>query len=332
MDISPSIRSSAPRPLNHRFIKTEPALHEATQRFVESLIRDVRVSQFADLKYASTLLQKGTWYWLHGGKNGFLVIAPKSPIVWMDEQGKVSYIIQMRVSKEILETGAVFLASLQLIDCKLVIEDVRNINGKNIEDQPFSKRWETLLDFYRNSYICDTALQGGLAIEPAVYYPLESAKEWNDDTPIIMIAQGDTYRKRVRVQIRDKDVVRDIVSRKYPPTREPSQLVKNKAIQIKKRPATAPTTALPAPANAPANATSTAAKEHAIPNETYVVPSKEYPDTYLLMINGEEKGFAAVQGMSLSRSLRDMSKTMSKIKVNVAWNAEFSSHEIVSVA
>ena len=230
MDISPSIRSSAPRPLNHRFIKTEPALHEATQRFVESLIRDVRVSQFADLKYASTLLQKGTWYWLHGGKNGFLVIAPKSPIVWMDEQGKVSYIIQMRVSKEILETGAVFLASLQLIDCKLVIEDVRNINGKNIEDQPFSKRWETLLDFYRNSYICDTALQGGLAIEPAVYYPLESAKEWNEDTPIIMIAQGDTYRKRVRVQIRDKDVVRDIVSRKYPPTREPSQLVKNKGI------------------------------------------------------------------------------------------------------
>ena len=329
MDISPSIRSSAPRPLNHRFIKTEPALHEATQRFVESLIRDVRVSQFADLKYASTLLQKGTWYWLHGGKNGFLVIAPKSPIVWMDEQGKVSYIIQMRVSKEILETGAVFLASLQLIDCKLVIEDVRNINGKNIEDQPFSKRWETLLDFYRNSYICDTALQGGLAIEPAVYYPLESAKEWNEDTPIIMIAQGDTYRKRVRVQIRDKDVVRDIVSRKYPPTREPSQLVKNKNIQIKKRPSSL---ASPTVTDAEATVNTTKTKVQDIPNETYVVPSKEYPDTYLLMINGEEKGFAAVQGMSLSRSLRDMSKTMSKIKVNVAWNAEFSSHEIVSVA
>lgn len=310
--MDPSIRSSAPRAVNVRFVRTEPALHEATQRVVESLIRDVRVSQFADLKYASTLLQKGTWYWLPGGKGGFLVMAPKSPIVWMEEQGKVSYKIPMRVGKEWSEKGTVCLASLNLTDGILRLEDMRVALGKNIEMDPFSKRWDALLDFYRNSYIQDSVLQGGLTIEPAVYSPLESANQWDATTPMFMIAQGETFKKRVRVQIRDRDMT-PVVERVYPPTREPSQLVKQKAVRR---------TVAAAPAPAPAAAAAAAA---------YVIPSKEFPDTYVLYVNGENKGFAAVQGLSLSRSLRDASKTSEKIDVNVTWNTEFLSHEIVSI-
>lgn len=326
--MEPSLRSSAPRPVNCKFIKTEPALHEATQRFVESHMRDVRISQFADLKYASTLLKQGTWYWLRGGKHGFLVMAPKSPIVWMDEQGKVSYKISIRVSKELLQ-GTICLASLQLTDGVLVLEDMRYIAGKNIEAEPFSKRWDVLLDFYRNSYICDTVLQGGLTVEPAVYYPLEAAASWDQDTPMYMVAQGETQRKRIRIQIRDKEVKTYIPERKYPPTREPSQLVKEKQAKGRGPPA-------PAPAHAPhvtgaATAAPIVAVAAVVPKETYVIPSKEFPDTYLLVINGEEKGYAAVQGLSLSRALRNRG-TDSKIPVNVAWNPEFSSHEIVSIA
>jgi hypothetical protein len=312
--MDPSIRSSAPRAVNVRFLRTEPALHEATQRVVESLMRDVRVSQFADLKYASTLLQKGTWYWLPGGKGGFLVMAPKSPIVWMEEQGKVSYKIPMRVGKEWCEKGTVCLASLNLTDGILRLEDMRCASGKNMEMEPFSKRWDALLDFYRNSYIQDSVLQGGLVIEPAVYSSLESASQWDDTTPMFMIAQGETFKKRVRVQIRDKDMT-PVVERIYPPTREPSQLLKQKG-------RTAAPAAKPQ-AKAPAAAAAAAA--------AYVVPSKEFPDTYVLYVNGENKGFAAVQGLSLSRSLRDASKTSEKIPVNVTWNTEFSSHEIVSI-
>ena len=308
-------------------MRTEPALHEATQRFVESLLRDVRVSQFADLKYASTLLQKGTWFWLPAGKSGFLVMAPKSPIVWMDEQGKVSYKIPMRVGKEWCEKGSVCLASLNLSDGILRLEDMRSACGKNIEGDPFSKRWDALLDFYRNSYIQDSVLQGGLVIEPAVYSPLESASEWNDMTPMMMIAQGETFKKRVRVQIREKDTT-PVVERIYPPTREPSQLVKQKSVR---RPAPAP-----APAGAPVQQKErkpevTAAAAAAAPTVAYVIPSKDFPDTYVLYVNGDNKGFAAVQGLSLSRSLRDASKTSEKIPVNVTWNSEFSSHEIVSI-
>jgi hypothetical protein len=296
-------------------------------------MRDVRISQFADLKYASSLLKQGTWYWLRGGKHGFLVMAPKSPIVWMDEQGKISYKISMRVSNELL-TGTICLASLQLSDGVLVLEDMRYMAGKNIEAEPFSKRWDALLDFYRNSYICDTVLQGGLTIEPAVYYSLETAATWNQDTPTYMVAQGETQRKRIRIQIRDKDVKTYTPERKYPPTREPSQLVKEKVVGQRR------------PQGQGKSQTQTQSQSqnhihspsviHTAPvsssaKETYVIPSKDFPDTYLLMINGEQKGFAAVQGLSLSRALRERG-TDAKIPVNVAWNSEFSSHEIVSIA
>lgn len=323
-----SIRSSAPRALNVRFSKTEPALHEATQRFVESHIRDVRVSQFADLTYAGTLLQKGTWFWLtYGqgtpGKSGFLVMAPKSPVVWLDEQGKVSYKINMRAGKEWSERGSVFLASLNMNDGILRLEDLRFANGKSIEGDVFSKRWDALLDFYRNSYIHDSLLQGGLTIEPAVYSPLESAAEWQD-TPMIMIAQGETYKKRVRVQVRDKDRT-PVVERAYPPTREPSQLVRQK-VRPGGRPAATPQRQAPVPHEKVQGMSSMSSRE-----EAYVVPSKEFPDTYVLFVKGENKGFAAVQGLALSRSLREASKTSEKIPVTVTWNAEFSSHEIVSI-
>ena len=286
---------------------------------MESLLRDVRVSQFADLTYASTLLQKGTWYWIPGGKSGFLVMAPKSPVVWMEEQGKVSYKIPMRVGKEWCEKGSVCLASLNMSDGVLRLEDVRAACGKNIEGEPFSKRWDVLLDFYRNSYVHDSLLQGGLTIEPAVYSALESARDWNERTPMFMIAQGETYRKRVRIQIRDKDTT-PIVERVYPPTREPSQLVKTKKV-VKPAPAVA--------APAPQTATQTQTQEPSV--DAYVIPSKEFPDTYVLYVKGDNKGFAAVQGLSLSRSLREASKTRDKIPVHVTWNVEFSSHEIVSI-
>jgi len=298
-------------------MKTEEALHDATQRFVESHLPDVRVSQFADLTHAATLVQKGTWYWLPGGRSGFLVIAPKSPIVWMDEQGKVSYKIPMRVSKE--WEGSVFLASLQLSDGILRLEDVRYACGRRVEDV-FSKRWDLLLDFYQNSYIVDTVLQGGLTIEPAVYSPLESARDWNDTTPMIMIAQGETYKKRVRIQIREKDV-KPPMERAYPPTREPSQLVKLKSGKPGGKPRPELNPQKPQPEPQPQGKT-----------EAYVIPSKEFPDTYVLYVNGENKGFAAVQGLALSRSLFEASKTSDKIPVIVTWNSEFSSHEIVSLA
>ena len=306
-------------------------------------MRDVRVSQFADLTYASTLLHKGTWYWLSGsqGKSGFLVMAPKSPVVWLEEQGKVSYKINMRASKEWSDHGSVFLASLNMNDGILRLEDLRFASGRSIEGDVFSKRWDALLDFYRNSYIHDSLLQGGLTIEPATYSSLESAAEWQDP-PMYMIAQGETYKKRVRVQVRDKDRT-PVIERVYPPTREPSQLVRQKVRPGAPRPEGQRPEGQRPQAHRPQHPVKHEKggltpngevqdkdKEKAL--DAYVIPSKDFPDTYVLYVKGENKGFAAVQGLSLSRSLREASKTSEKISVSVTWNAEFSSHEIVSIA
>jgi hypothetical protein len=262
-------------------------------------------------------------------------MAPKSPIVWLEEQGKVSYKINMRASKEWSERGSVFLASLNMNDGILRLEDLRFASGRSIEGDVFSKRWDALLDFYRNSYIHDSLLQGGLTIEPATYSSLDSAAGWQDP-PMIIIAQGETYKKRVRVQVRDKDRT-PIVERAYPPTREPSQLVRQKV-----RPGAMQGKA-PRPAGENVQNPQPPVKHEKIQGlsgqkvsgyelDTYVVPSKEFPDTYVLYVKGDNKGFAAVQGLALSRSLREASKASEKIPVSVTWNAEFSSHEIVSIS
>jgi hypothetical protein len=148
-------------------------------------------------------------------------------------------------------------------------------------------------------------------------------------TPMLMIAQGETFKKRVRVQIREKDTT-PVIQRVYPPTREPSQLVKQKSV---KRSVAAHATP-PATATAARTVQPNVGKGETVATVAtvaYVIPSKDFPDTYVLYVNGENKGFAAVQGLSLSRSLRDASKTSEKIPVNVTWNSEFSSHEIVSI-
>jgi hypothetical protein len=171
-----------------------------------------------------------------------------------------------------------------------------------------------------------------LTVEPAVYYPLESAASWDQNTPMYMVAQGETQRKRIRIQIRDKEVKTYVPERKYPPTREPSQLVKEKDKQKQRlqgqRQGQGQGQGQEKDKKSQIHVSS---PQVPLAKDTYVIPSKEFPDTYLLMINGEQKGYAAVQGLALSRALRDRG-TEAKIPVNVAWNPEFSSHEIVSIA
>ena len=66
------------------------------------------------------------------------------------------------------------------------------------------------------------------------------------------------------------------------------------------------------------------------PAQTIAVP-EEFPDTYTIVINGETKGYAAVQDIELSRKLRLAAKDSKKIPVKVEWNQEFSSYEIISL-
>jgi len=346
---SPSLRSSTPRGVECKLRRTDSALHETTQRFVESLANDIRISQYSDLNYACKRFEKEKWYWLSpAGRAGYLVCLPRQPIVWIDEQFKFSYRIQLRVSSSIYEKNSVFIASLDQASCLLRLEDAWIVAGRNLLNDPFTIRWESLLDFYSCQYRADLNLQQNLRVEPAKYAPLNDAKTWLD-TPAMMIAQGENYPRRLRVQLVGPALgpAPGLGPGAAPgPAPGPGQKAKpeygslaikmnigskskpllQKTQKISEKPMFQDDGDVFADANASAN---TNADANANANAK-AVPHAEYPDTYDVWIGGVKKGYAAVQDIKLSLILREAAKASenNEIKVKVEWSDEFSMYEI----
>ena len=300
--MEPSLRSSSYRAVESKLRRTDSSLHETVQRFVESLSTDVRVSQYADINYAVKKFVSDKWYWLKPtGISGYLVFLPNLPVVWIDEQFKKSYRIPMRVSKDIYEKSSVMIASLNVSEGLLRLEDMWLQAGKRLKSQPFTQRWSAALDFYTLYYKPDLVLQQGIRVETSVYQSLYSLKAM-DTPPQMMIAQGEVYQRRLRVQLSQ--------------TSEKALFVNDSHV---------PSVRAPAPAPAPA----LVPKEKGVQGDTIAVPHPEYPDTYDILIKGVKKGYAAVQDIDLSRRLKKASEGGKGICVKVEWNEEFSSYEIV---
>jgi hypothetical protein len=295
--MEPSLRSSSYRPTECKLRRTDPALHETIQRFVESLSHDVRVSQYADINYAMKRFENSKWYWLtQSGRSGYLVFLPNTPVVWIDEQFKSSYKIQMRVSSAVYEKTSIMIASLNLGDAVLRLEDVWLMAGQPI-NTPFTQRWNTLQEFFALQYKSDSVLQQGLRIETAAYQSLESIKDIQH-VPNTLLAQGENEKRRLRVQMPNSAPV--------PVPVQGTKVQGTKPTQVKK----------------PVLNTTRSVQNA---NEATAVAHPEYPDTYDLFVNGVKKGYAAVQDMDLSKRLR---LVKGEIRVKIEWNPEFSMFEI----
>jgi len=328
--MEPSLRSSTQRGNECKLRKTDPAAHETTKRFVESLRTDVRISQYADLTYAAKKIEesKEPWYWLEpvpGGRTGFLVFLPGQPAVWMDEQGKVSFFVQMRVSVDIYQKSSVFLASLNKFDGLLRLEDTWLVAG-NSQTFPFTQRWEYLVAFYGTQYKEDFQLQQGLRIELASFQSLASIIVWlADSVPDTMFLQGDKYTRRLRVQMNSSPPAPAPAPAPTPlvkaQVRKPLPLMQEKEKQKQKQKQNQP----------PMFVDDDNEDESLLPeNVALAVAHEEYPDTYNLSIKGVKKGYAAVQDLDLSRELRLLAKEGKDLYVNVEWNSEFNMYEILS--
>ena len=305
--MEPSLRSSSYRPTECKLRRTDPALHDTIQRFVESLSNDVRVSQYADINYAVKRFDSSKWYWLtQSGRSGYLVFLPNTPVVWIDEQFKSSYKVQMRVSSAVYEKTSVMIASLNLGDGVLRLEDVWVLAGETTKTTPFTQRWNTLQEFYALQYKADSILQQGLRIETAVYEPLESIKALQH-VPNTMLAQGEDEKRRLRVQLTTGSNF----------TAPAAQA---------KAPAAAQAKAAPLGPKAAPLGPKTQAPRATEENEATAVAHPEYPDTYDLFVNGVKKGYAAVQDMDLSKRLKLIKDK--EIRVKIEWNPEFSMFEI----
>ncbi len=263
----------------------------------------MRVSQYADINHAIKRFESSKWYWLApSGRSGYLVFLPNTPVVWIDEQFKSSYKIQMRVSSAVYNETSVMIASLNLGDAVLRLEDVWVLAGETTKIIPFTQRWNMLQEFYALQYKSDMVLQQGLRIEPAEYQSLESIKKLQN-LPNTMIAQGEDEKRRLRVQL----VAGTNTSAPVPVT----------------RPTTRPGSR---PGNCPTPVKKEVPKEKIVTdNQAIAVAHPEYPDTYELTVNGVKKGFAAVQDMELSKRLR---LVKGEIRVKIEWSPEFSMYEI----
>jgi hypothetical protein len=323
--MEPSLRSSTQRGNECKLRKPEQAVHETVRRFVESLRSDVRISQYADLVYAGKKIEENNspWYWLEpvaGGRTGFLVFLPGQQAVWTDEQGKVSFYVQVRVAEEIYKKNSVFIASLNKFDGLLRLEDAWLVAGQNQSKNPFTQRWDTLIRFYSTQYKEDFQLQQGLRVELASFQSLANLDKWSS-VPTMMFLQGENYPKRLRVQLEETQPE---------PVHQKAQVR-----QPRQTPAPAPVRAMFVDESEGEEETQTVKVDKTdctSMSKAKAVAHEEYPDTYNLWIKGVKKGYAAVQDLDLSRELRLASKEGTELFVNVEWNSEFNMYEIVSKA
>ena len=261
--MEPSLRSSSYRAVESKLRRTDSSLHETIQRFVESLSTDVRVSQYADINYAVKKFASDKWYWLKPtGISGYLVFLPNLPVVWIDEQFKKSYRIPMRVSKDIYEKQSLMIASLNVSEGLLRLEDMWLQAGRSLRGSTFTQRWSAALDFYTLYYKPDLVLQQGIRVETAVYQSLYSLKAM-DTPPQMMIAQGEVYQRRLRVQL--------------------SQM-SDKALFVNDTHTAKPSTHVPKPSSVESNVKASSSSSQK--GDTIAVPHPEYPDTYDILIKG----------------------------------------------
>ncbi len=313
-EMEPSLRSSNVRASEIRLRRCDKSLHETIQRFVESLAQsDCRISQYADLAYATKKMQRDPWYWLESaGRVGFLVFMREQPIVWIDEQFRTSFRIPMRVSHTIYERGSLMIASLDLVEKELRLEDVWHLSGESYNQKGFSDRWKALLDMYTFQYKPDTFLQQGLSIVPAKYQSLEAMTTWRE-IPAMMYAQGEHAQRRLRVQIQAKA---------EKPASAPSRVAKPLFVDDDEDEEIAVPQQQPQSVESDHEEGEIAAK---------AVVKEDLPDTYELWIGGKKKGYGAVQDLDLSTLLREKAKKKKEFQVKVIWNEEFRMYEISSL-
>lgn len=312
--MEPSLRSSSVKSTECKLKRTDPVLHETIQRFVENLSDDMRISQYADIHFAIKQLENRRWYFLSpNGLTGYLVCLPNLPIVWIDEQFKRSFKIQMRVSKPVYEKNSIMIASLNIGDSLLRIEDVWLLAGKMMRGTPFTQRLDTLHEFFTLQYKFDSLLQQGLRIDLATYKSLNEIKDL-EHFPKMLVVQGEDNKRRLRIQI---------------PKEFPGPAGGVKTAPAVKTSASGAEVKTSAQTKVPLSKQEIPVTKSSKAEEAIAIPHPEYPDTYELLVNGVKKGYAAIQDIDLSKRLRSF--TQKEIRVKIEWNSEFSMYEICDI-
>ena len=231
-------------------------------------------------------------------------------------------VLRMRHSPSVYNTGgAVFAATLAISDSTLWLEDVLAMDGKNIwNDEPFSRRWQRLRNWFLQDWSEDMALQRGLAIKARELIPLEKFRSEPGD--VWEFIPEDAQRRRLIWKDRR---LNNVVLSSYPQKPKPQRPQQHKPEPVPEPVQQQQTTkvgildtyfpALPTAGN----------------GALVAIAKKDLsgPDVYALSsADGKHLSIAVIRKMQISLEMR---KHAEPVRVRVEWNSAFDRWEILDV-
>lgn len=142
--------------------------HRWDNRTASRILNDPSVLRIG--KYVTTIRPRGVL-------SGFLAIVPELGYAVFTHVKLNPIRLRLRVSKDILESGALFSAYFQ--NGRIVLEDVLVWLGKSVWNEPFQDRWSKMKMFL-HTFKSDVGIQG-CAIDIAKYMPLGALLEKSID-------------------------------------------------------------------------------------------------------------------------------------------------------
>lgn len=178
MDTSGSIKASGIRGSSFRPTQIEPALLATAKQFLESFQVDTRIRQVLYEDKLEQSVGKHTYYILGNEQKyepGFLLVMRGYPVIFLNSRLTYGYSLRMRLHASLYQTQALFIGTLDTVFATLRLEDVWVLNGKQMNSDPFSKRYAALQSFFATQFVQDKHLSG-FTVQIAKLYPLSDLK------------------------------------------------------------------------------------------------------------------------------------------------------------
>jgi hypothetical protein len=178
MDTSGSIKASGIRGSSFRPTQIEPALLATAKQFLESFQVDTRIRQMLYEDKLEQSVGKHTYYILGNEQKyepGFLLVLRGHPVIFLSSRLTYGYSLRMRLHASLYQTQALFIGTLDTVFATLRLEDVWVLNGKQMNSDPFSKRYAALQTFFATQFVQDKHLSG-FTVQIAKLSPLSDLK------------------------------------------------------------------------------------------------------------------------------------------------------------
>ena len=307
--------------------KANAILQSKAIDFLNSTKLDLVIQQRLSADKAETPLKKGTFFiqtYSSKCEPGFLVFLPDSTPVFVkynlskrERQATngepLCYILRMRTSAKVNE-GSVFIASIDTINHKLYLEDIYVWCNQNIfNSKTFLERRTFMKEFVETHWIPDVRLLGGIIseiIQPKPLSSFEALLDVKEFTKVSFIPNS-PGRRRFTIMLNETEA--KIGSDAFYGRVNPQKPIHNQQSQN----------------NSHSQSQSQSHSNNQKHTHAIAIRTPMLPDVYELFNSGISLGRGAIQDLSVSKKLKDV--TDAEVKVSIHYNDEFHRYEIIDL-